>query len=153
MGVTCTGLTFAHTARRFALLICIASLTADWAQAAELNREDASAIREVVSQQLDAFKRDDAKGAFALATAGIRAKFGSPEVFMEMVRSGYPAVYRPKSVQFDPPEMVGGAVIQPVRLTDAEGRAWLALYPMLRLPDGTWRIDGCQLARLQGRET
>jgi hypothetical protein len=38
-------------------------------------------------------------------------------------------------------------------MTDQEGRAWIALYPMQRQSDGSWRIDGCQLGRLQGRET
>jgi ketosteroid isomerase-like protein len=37
--------------------------------------------------------------------------------------------------------------------TDAGGRAWLALYPMEKQPDGSWRINGCQLAPLSGRET
>ena len=30
---------------------------------------------------------------------------------------------------------------------------WIALYAMERQPDGSWRINGCQLARLAGRET
>jgi len=40
-----------------------------------------------------------------------------------------------------------------VRLTDADGRAWIALYPMQRQPDGSWRTNGCQLARLAGTRT
>jgi len=30
---------------------------------------------------------------------------------------------------------------------------WLALYPMEKQSDGSWRINGCQLARLPARET
>ena len=121
--------------------------------AEEISRQEALAIRAVISEQLDAFRRDDGLRAFALATAGIRARFGSAEVFIQMVRSAYPAVYRPQTVQFEVPELVDGTVIQPVMLTDADGRAWIALYPMERQPDGVWRINGCQLARVQGRET
>ncbi len=62
-----------------------------------------------------------------------------------MVRTGYPVVYRPNSVQFEPPAVVDGEVIQPVRMTDADGQAWIAFYPMQRQADGAWRIDGCQL--------
>ena len=120
--------------------------------AQELSRDDALAIRAVVTEQLDAFRRDDGERAFSLATAGIQAKFGSPEAFMEMVRTGYPVVYRPGSVHFAEPEILEGIVVQPVRMTDDEGRAWIAVYPMQRQPDGGWRIDGCELARLQGRE-
>jgi hypothetical protein len=121
--------------------------------AAEVSPEDAAAIRAVISEQLDAFARDDGPRAFSLATAGIRAQFGTPEVFMEMVKSEYPVVYRPKSVQFEPLESVEGQVVQPVRMSDAAGRQWLAIYPMRREADGHWRTDGCLLHRLQGLQT
>ena len=121
--------------------------------AAEVSREDAAAIRAVISEQLEAFARDDGPRAFSLATAGIRAQFGTPEVFMEMVKSEYPVVYRPKSVRFEPPELVEGQVVQPVRMTDAAGRAWIAVYPMRREADGRWRTDGCLLHRLPGLQT
>ena len=120
--------------------------------AAEVAREDALAIRAVITEQLDAFTRDDAPRAFSLATTGIRAQFGTPDAFMNMVRSAYPVVYRRKTVQFEQPVVVEGEIIQPVRMTDAEGRAWIALYPMQREAAGGWRINGCQLARLPGLE-
>ena len=114
---------------------------------------DARAVREVIKAQLDAFRRDDAPRAFSYAAAGIREQFRTPENFMEMVRTSYAVVYRPKTVRFEPPEVIDDEVIQPVRLTDADGRAWIAVYPMQREPDGTWRINGCQVARLPGHET
>ncbi len=112
---------------------------------------DARAVREIIEAQIDAFRKDNAAKAFALATPGIREVFGSPERFIEMVRSSYPAVYRPSSVAFDAPVILEGQVVQPVRLTDAQGRAWIALYPMEKQPDGQWRTNGCQLARLPGQ--
>jgi hypothetical protein len=119
--------------------------------AAELSADDAKAIRAVITEQLDAFARDDAARAFALAANGIRERFGSPEVFIDMVRTGYPVVYRPKSVAFEKPAVVDGEVIQPVRMTDADGEAWIAFYPMVRQTDGRWRINGCQLERVRGQ--
>jgi type II secretory pathway pseudopilin PulG len=115
--------------------------------------EDAQAVREVIEAQIDAFRRDDAEAAFALATPGIRATFGSAAHFLAMVRGAYAAVYRPRSVLFETPLLVEGQLVQPVRLTDAEGRGWLALYPMERQPDGRWRTNGCQLSRLAGTQT
>jgi hypothetical protein len=129
------------------------ALFAHAASAQRVPAGDAAAIKAVITEQIEAFRRNDGAAAFSLATPGIRLRFGTAETFMEMVRSSYPAVYRPSSVLFDEPEVYDGSVIQTVRLTDAEGRAWLALYPMERQPDGTWRINGCQLARLPGRET
>jgi hypothetical protein len=136
--------------RTFTLALLLFGLTAA-SPAAEVSPEDAMAIRAVIAEQLEAFARDDAQRAFSLATIGIRERFGTPDVFMEMVRTGYPVVYRPKSVLFEKPAVVDGEVIQPVRMTDAEGNAWIALYPMQRQADGVWRINGCQLARLQGQ--
>ena len=130
-----------------ALLLFVAAAS----PAADISKEDAAAIRKVISEQIDAFAKDDGPRAFSLATAGIRAQFGTPEVFMEMVRSQYAVVYRPKSVQFEPPEVVEGQVVQPVRMTDASGQAWLAIYPMLR-EAGVWRTNGCLLHRLQGTQ-
>jgi hypothetical protein len=130
------------------LLLAVAPLLAT-AQSA-LSPEDARAVREVIEAQLDAFRRDDAARAFSLATPGIRETFGSPENFMEMVRRSYAVVYRPKSVAFEAPVVIDGQIVQPVRMIDAKGRAWLALYPMVRQSDGSWRTDGCQLGRLSG---
>jgi len=121
--------------------------------AAEVSPRDALAIRAVITDQLDAFTQDDATRAFSLATASIRAQFGTPEAFINMVRSAYPVVYRRKAVQFETPAVIEGEIIQPVRMTDAEGRTWVALYPMQRESDGSWRINGCQLATLPGLAT
>jgi hypothetical protein len=136
-----------------ALLLVLLLLGFAPAQATDLSQQDAKAIRGVIAGQLDAFKRDDAARAFALASSSIRAQFGTPENFLYMVRSSYPVVYRPRSVQFEQPELVDGIPVQAVRMTDADGRGWIAIYPMQREKDGRWRINGCQLARMPGSET
>jgi hypothetical protein len=112
----------------------------------------ARAVRAVVQEQLDAFLHDDAARAFSLATPGIRETFGSAENFLEMVRHSYAVVYRPRNIVFETPQLADDQVLQPVRLTDTEGRGWIAVYPMKRLPDGSWRTNGCQLSRLAGQE-
>jgi chlorite dismutase len=114
---------------------------------------DARAMREVIEAQLEAFRGDDAPRAFSYAAPEIRESFGTAENFMAMVREQYAVVYRPRSVSFEAPLQDGDEVVQPVRMTDASGSAWVALYPMVKQPDGTWRINGCQLARLPARET
>ena len=119
------------------------------ALAQDVSREDGLAVRKVIEAQLDAFRRDDAARAFSYATDGIRLTFVTAENFMEMVRSQYPVVYRPRTVAFDAPELAGpDDLVQPVRMTDADGRAWLAIYPMQRGSDGVWRTNGCQLRRI-----
>jgi chlorite dismutase len=62
-------------------------------------------------------------------------------------------VYRPKTVVFETPVVVDEQVLQPVLMTDQDGQEWIAVYPMQRQPDGSWRTNGCQLARFAGTET
>src|ERR1700756_3001229 len=69
-------------------------------QAERLSTADRGAIRAVVEDQLAAFQRDDGAAAFAFASPGIQAEFGTVENFMAMVRSGYQPVYRPREVAF-----------------------------------------------------
>lgn len=110
-----------------------------------LDADAAAAIRTVIENQMAAFRVDDGAAAFAYASPGIQAQFGTSEIFMSMVRSGYQPVYRPRSVTFG--EIVDSAAgpLQRVFLTGPDGRGWVAIYALQRQPDGTWRINGCTL--------
>ena len=52
-------------------------------------------IRGVIHRQIDAFRRDDAQGAFALVSPSVQHSFRTPQRFFELVRMAYRAVYRP----------------------------------------------------------
>lgn len=119
-----------------------------------VNAEDPrrSAITEVIGAQLDAFKRDDAAAAFAIASPEIQAVFGSPETFLHMVAASYAPVYRPQATTFLDLLEQDGMLIQRVLFTGSEGGQVLALYTMLRQADGSWRIGGCVLVQASGEE-
>ncbi len=106
------------------------------------------AIVAVISDQLAAFQRDDGAGAFAYASPTIRRKFGTSENFMAMVRSGYRAVYRPAEVAFLETRVERGMTVQLVRLLGPDGRSVVAAYEMQRQTDGSWRINGVFLLKL-----
>ena len=138
---------------RRAICTLLLALAPFVASAQAVSNADAAAVRKVIEAQIDAFRKNDAARAFSYATSGIRLTFGTAENFMEMVRSQYAVVYRPKTVAFDKPiALDDDQLVQPVRMTDADGRAWIALYPMERGPDGVWRTNGCQLRRA-GQQT
>jgi hypothetical protein len=110
-----------------------------------LGAADLASIRAVISRQIEAFRRDDAHGAFALVSPGVQDAFGTPERFLETVRTSYEAVYRPATVGFLDHVLIGGGVVQRVAITDAGGRRWLAYFSMQRQRDGSWRTHGCHL--------
>ena len=108
---------------------------------------DLSEIRGVIHRQIDAFRRDDAQGAFALVSPGVQQAFGTPERFLDTVRMAYRAVYRPSAVAFLELVVMGGDVVQPVQVTDRSGAVWVAYYAMQRQRDGSWRTNGCHLVQ------
>ena len=120
-----------------------------WAQEAlppGVSTADQAAIRSVIGRQLDAFRRDDAPGAYAFAAPSIQRLFPDAEVFIGMVRRGYAPVYRPRSVEFTGLGLRDGELVQEVELIGPDGEAALALYTMVRDGNG-WKIAGCALAR------
>ena len=111
---------------------------------AEVADADRAAIQTVIEAQIDAFRRDDDAAAFALASPMIQGMFESQDRFMTMVRRLYPPVHRPRLVDFGEVIEVEGGVVQKVELIGPDGAPVLALYTMIRGPDG-WRINGVAL--------
>jgi hypothetical protein len=117
------------------------------AMAAPAAAEESPAIRGVISDQLEAFQRDDWEGAFAFASPGIRSMFRTPENFGRMVRGGYAMVWRPSDVEFGPLEDGPRGPVQIVYFIDSDGARWVAAYEMEQV-DGVWRIDGVRIRRM-----
>ena len=133
--------------RFVALIGLLLGLTAGAApaMAQDLSEADRSAIRDTIQRQVEAFRRDDGEAAFGLASPSIQGMFGSSETFMDMVRQGYRPVYRPQVFDFTEIVTLNGQVTQKVHVVGPDGRPVTAFYPMTRLPDGTWRVNGCIL--------
>ncbi|HEX2332603.1 MAG TPA: DUF4864 domain-containing protein [Burkholderiales bacterium] len=130
-----------------ALLLSLGLLlpAAGFAAESAVTGADVDEIRTVIHRQIDAFRRDDAHGAFALVSPNVQEVFGTPERFLDTVRVAYRAVYRPASVSFLEVVVVGGDVVQPVQVTDRSGGLWVAYYAMQRQKDGSWRTHGYRL--------
>ena len=128
-----------------AVLLLLCATAAPGQAQADLSAADRASIREVITRQLDAFRHDDAETAFGFASPGIQHQFGTPGRFLDMVRRAYPAVHRPRAVEFTNLRLDAGAVVQEVELVGPDGAPELALYTMERDSGGTWRIAGCAL--------
>jgi hypothetical protein len=123
------------------------------ARAQEPTAADRAAIRNVIQQQIEAFRRDDGEAAFGFASPAIRSMFGVSDVFMDMVRSGYRPVYRPRTFEFGALVTLDGKPAQKVDIIGPDGQPVVALYVMTQLPDGSWRIDGCYLQAPEEHQT
>jgi hypothetical protein len=110
-----------------------------------LQERDWKKIRLVINAQLEAFRRDDAIAAYSFAAPEMRSLFRTPGEFMRMVRTGYKAVYRPRSVRFLHHFMVAGQPVQPLEIVTSEDQLIVAYYVMQRQRDGSWKIAGCSL--------
>jgi len=111
--------------------------------------DDATPAQSAIRRQEQAFARDDAAAAYAQAAPELHAMFPSPEIFMAMVRQGYAPVYRHKSFEFGESKTEGGVIAQRVRIIDANGEAWEALYTLETQPDGDLKITGCSLLKAE----
>ena len=136
--------------RRFASIVLLLLIGLP-AQAQQVAPSDKAAIASVIRDQIAAFKVDDASRAFGYASPAIRAKFGTPEQFMEMVRTGYGQVYRAGEVTFRDITLEQGVPVQTVEIRGLDGTGVLALYFMERQPDGSWKINGVLIAELPER--
>ena len=138
---------FTKVVSLFAALAIIVPSIASAGDAGSVTDGDRGAIRTVIESQLDAFQRDDAKLAFSFASPRIQAKFGSPDTFISMVRSGYQPVYRPRRFEFLEVRSMAGKPVQEVFFIGPDGSEVIGLYMMAKQPNGAWRIDGVYLVR------
>ena len=132
---------------RFVLALLALAIPLSAGAAERVTGDDAAEIRAVIHRQIDAFRRDDARSAFALVSPGVQQEFGIPERFLDTVRTSYRAVYRPASVSFLELVVMGGDVVQQVQVTDNAGSVWVAYYAMQKQKDGSWRTNGCHLVQ------
>ncbi len=127
-----------------ALLLLFSSSIAE-AQETGPSAPDRTAIREVISRQIQAFQHDDAAAAFGFASPSIQQLMGTPENFLNLVRGHYQPVYRPRSTVFGRLAEQDGQLVQEVDVVGPDGLGVQALYSMEKQADGTWRISGCEL--------
>ena len=130
--------------RAFALFVALLFGLAAPGRAAD----DAADARTIITSQIDAFHRDDADTAYSYASPLLHHLFPQAGMFMEMVRSGYPPVYRQKSFQLGEFSTVDGKMTQRANIIDADGATWEAVYSLERQDDGTLKISGCSLVKM-----
>ncbi|CAN5734295.1 hypothetical protein BH23PSE1_BH23PSE1_09990 [soil metagenome] len=107
---------------------------------------DASAIRQIISDQIAALGEEDFETAFSYASPGIRSIFGDAERFARMVRGGFAMVLRPSAIRFAALEERGEEMMQSVLVTDENGALHVLDYHMQPSGQG-WLINGVTIRR------
>lgn len=103
-------------------------------------------IESVISAQIDAFLADDFETAFSFASPMIKNIFRTPERFGQMVRQGYPMVWRPAEVEFLSIEERGSGLWQNVLVRDAAGAVHILEYQMIQSEAG-WLINAVRVRK------
>ncbi|KPP96777.1 DUF4864 domain-containing protein [Marinobacter sp. HL-58] len=129
--------------RNIVILVACLALVALWTTQPLAADKDAE-IRDTILRQIEAFANDDQEEAWAHASDGIKRRFGSSQVFIDMVRQAYPAVHSATAIEFDRRVPHRDFEIQVVKLQGPEGKRWDAYYRMVQV-EGAWKIAGVRL--------
>ena len=113
--------------------------------------DDQTDIRTVITSQTRALSEGDANTAFSYATPNIRERFVSPEFFMAMVKTAYSALIGPQKFEVTEIETSGNQAVARARVVTSESKVFFAIYPLIRQPDGSWKIDGCFMQPMEGK--
>jgi hypothetical protein len=114
---------------------------------ASAQESTAAHSRAIIERQFEAFARDDAEAAYALADPAIKQMFVDPDHFLAMVRDRYPPVYRHRSVEFGDFAELGDEASLSATIVDTDNVVWAALYSLRREANGEWLISGCVLEK------
>lgn len=125
-------------------LAVVASVLWFGAAVAEEVRPPEAGIEATITAQIDAFLKDDFAEAFTYASPNIQGMFGTSERFGQMVRNGYPMVWRPGDVRYLELRDISGNLWQKVLIRDQQGGMHVLDYQMIETSEG-WKINGVQI--------
>jgi hypothetical protein len=116
----------------------------------EASVESETSWRQVITGQLDAFRRGDSAAAFGFAAEMFHANFDDAESFAATIRrSGYGPLMDSRSHSFGRFIRDGDLVHQVVKFQGTDQTLFEALYS-LGLEDGEWRVQAVQMRKQQG---
>lgn len=125
----------------FAMLLV--GISTAWGQEqSDINSADTSRIRQIISEQMEAFQQRDEAKAFSYASPNIRKLFQRPDIFMRMVETGYKPVFEPQTVEFLTFSADLRGLYQDVYVLGRSGASVVARYYMVQIDELGWKIDG-----------
>lgn len=119
----------------------------------QAGENDVMAGQNVIAGQIDAFRAGENERAYSYAAPNIRAIFPTVDRFMGMVAKGYRPVQMPRHYEFGRSRELGDGrmIAQEVLLIGPDGKDYVALYELLRMRDGSWKITSVQMVPAKAR--
>ncbi|WP_413987987.1 DUF4864 domain-containing protein [Labrys okinawensis] len=125
----------------------LAPTRSGWPTALILVDDDEGTIHTIISDQIQAFLRDDGETAYSFAAPSLKLYFPSSDAFMAMVRNGYQPIYRARRFSFGELKQMDGKFVQSVAIVGPDGDSWRAIYTLVRQEDGSLKIISCYLVK------
>jgi len=114
-------------------------------QANQKNKEDFDITKKIISQQLEAFKINDAPKAYSFAAPFIKIRFQDPESFMSMVKDNYEPISNAKDFYFLKFKINNGDIYHQLQVISQSNQSYVATYSLVFIED-EWKISGCALS-------
>jgi len=111
----------------------------------QANKEDFDITKKIISQQLEAFKVNDASKAYSFAAPFIKMRFEDPESFMSMVKDNYEPISNAKDFYFLKFKINNGNIYHQLQVISKSNRSYMATYSLIFIED-EWKISGCALS-------
>ncbi len=104
--------------------------------------------REVVKQQLEAFKINDADKAYYFAAPLIKKQFEDPKSFMKMVEENYEPVSNPKNFYFIKSKFSNNEIYHQLQIISQSNQSYIATYSLVFYKK-EWKISGCIISLME----
>ena len=111
----------------------------------QANKEDFDITKKIISQQLEAFKVNDASKAYSFAAPFIKMRFEDPESFMSMVKDNYEPISNAKDFYFLKFKINNGNIYHQLQVISKSNQSYMATYSLIFIED-EWKISGCALS-------
>ncbi|MEM7591023.1 MAG: DUF4864 domain-containing protein [Cyanobacteria bacterium P01_A01_bin.83] len=109
-----------------------------------ISESDKALIRQLIEQQLQAFKQNDEATAFSLTSPTIQKKFACQD-FMKMIKDKYHAMVEPRSIMFRGFTLVNDFPALVLMIMDRNGSLSQGIFIVQHQQDYSWRIHGYEL--------
>jgi hypothetical protein len=108
----------------------------------DVRHDPSSVIRQLIEQQLQAIRKDDAELAFSYTSPVIRQTFRDAASFMALLAKEYEPLKKWQAVTFLEMRTYDDHYLQRIKVTDKNGNVSIANYAVIKNETGEWFVGG-----------